>query len=131
MKKLQKILIMTVMVALMVGLGAIASSAAARLESRGLIDEERDVRREVEKCLRKCWGEKRIRAHLWGRGFGAEAISSLPEVFAEVNFVKNCAALIRKHYGQVPSDPTEQKRMIAFLSRYGYSLGEIRTAMRQ
>ena len=109
----------------------IASSAATRLESRGLIDEERDVRREVEKCLRKLWGEKRIRTHLWSRGFTAEAISSLADAFSEVDFAKNCAMLIRKHYGQVPSDPAEQKRMIAFLFRYGYSLGEIRSAMRQ
>jgi SOS response regulatory protein OraA/RecX len=108
----------------------IASAAAVRLESRGLINEERDVRREVEKCLKKLWGEKRIRAHLWSRGFGTEVIASSENVFSEVDFSSNCAALIKKHYGQVPGDPAEQKRMIAFLSRYGYSLGEIRAAMR-
>ncbi len=106
----------------------VAQEAACRLRDMGLIDESRDLAREVEKCLRKLWGAKRIRSQLWNRGFGSEVMAELPMLLDEVDFVANCAALIRKHYGEVPQDPAEQKRMIAALCRYGYSLTEIREA---
>ena len=109
----------------------VAMSAAERLASIGLIDEGRDLRREVEKCLRKLWGQKRISAHLWSRGFASEAIAELSSVLEDVDFSENCALLIQKHYGGIPEDADEQKRMIAFLSRYGYSLGDIRDAMKK
>jgi len=107
----------------------VAMQAAQTLRERGLINEEQDLEREVEKCLRKLWGSKRIQAHLWSRGFAGDTLSHLPEMLSEVDFVAGCEALIRKHYGDVPSQPEEQKRMIASLARYGYSLSEIRAAM--
>lgn len=103
--------------------------AAKKLEEMGLIDEAGDLRREVEKCLRKLWGSKRISAHLWSRGFGADAMAELPDVLSEVDFSVNCAAMIRKHYGEPPTDVAEQRRMIASLTRYGYSLSEIKSAL--
>lgn len=108
----------------------LSATVAAHLCEVGLIDEDRDMRREVEKCLRKLWGAKRISAHLWSRGFDSEVLATLPELLAEVDFVGNCAALIQKHYGTVPTDPAELRRITASLSRYGYSLAEIRAAMR-
>ncbi|MBQ9773242.1 MAG: regulatory protein RecX [Clostridia bacterium] len=109
----------------------VAQAAAERLASRGLIDEEKDVRREVEKCLRKLWGQKRISAHLWSRGFASESLSGLSELFDEVDFAANCALLIRKKYGTPPHDPDEHRRMVGSLCRYGYSIVEIREALRQ
>ena len=108
----------------------VAAEAAERLAGYGLIDEERDMKREVEKCLRKLWGSKRISAHLWSKGYAAETMQGLSELLAEVNFAQNCAALIKKHYGEVPTDADEHRRMIASLSRYGYSIGEIREGIR-
>lgn len=109
----------------------ISERAAERLCEMGLLNEDNDLRREVEKCLRKLWGEKRIVSHLWNRGFSADTMTSLPMLLEEVDFALNCKMLIRKHYGGVPSDINEQRRMIAGLSRYGYSLGEIKNAIRQ
>lgn len=108
----------------------VAAQAAERLAGYGLIDETRDMRREVEKCLRKLWGSKRISAHLWSKGYATETIQELPELLKDVDFSQNCAALIKKHYGEVPADPDEHRRMIASLSRYGYSISEIREAIR-
>ncbi len=108
----------------------VAAAAAERLAGYGLIDEERDMRREVEKCLRKLWGTKRISAHLWSKGYAAETMQGLAELLADVDFSQNCAALIQKHYGEAPTDADEHRRMIASLSRYGYSIGEIREAIR-
>ncbi len=108
----------------------VSEKAANRLEQMGLLNEHSDLRREVEKCLRKLWGAKRISAHLWTKGFGADAMEQLPQILEEIDFSANCAALIRKHYGGVPSDRDEQRRMFASLSRYGYSLTEIKNALR-
>ncbi len=107
----------------------VAAQAAERLAGYGLIDEERDMRREVEKCLRKLWGAKRISAHLWSKGYAADTMQGLSELLKDVDFTQNCAALIQKHYGEVPTDSEEQRRMIASLSRYGYVIGEIREAI--
>ena len=96
----------------------------------GLINESEDARREVEKCLRKLWGARRIQAHLWSRGFEAEAMAELPAILADVDFVSNCVKMIQKHYGSAPTDPAELRRMTASLARYGYSMGEIREAIR-
>ena len=109
----------------------VASSAARKLAEMGLIDEISDVRREVEKCLKKLWGAKRIKTHLWSRGFASESLVELDDLLAEVDFESNCASLINKHYGGVPTDPNEFRRMTAGLSRYGYSFGEIKAAIKQ
>ena len=95
-----------------------------------MIDEERDMRREVEKCLRKLWGSKRISAQLWSKGYAQETMQGLPALLSEIDFAENCASLIKKHYGEVPTDADEHRRMVASLSRYGYSIGEIREAIR-
>ena len=110
--------------------GEIALSAATDLQARGVIDEKRDLRRELERCLYKLWGAKRINTHLWSKGFGAQAMAELPGLLETVDFVENCLTLIRKHYVFLPTDPNEKRKMMAFLSRYGYSLNEIREAMR-
>lgn len=108
----------------------VAAQAAERLANYGLIDEARDMEREVEKCLRKLWGAKRISAHLWGKGYAQETMQGLSDLLQDVDFSQNCAGLIKKHYGEVPIDADEHRRMIASLSRYGYSIGEIREAIR-
>ena len=107
----------------------VAAVAAERLAGYGLINEERDMKREVEKCLRKLWGSKRINAHLWSKGYAAETMQGFFSLLEDVDFAQNCAALIQKHYGEVPTDQDEHRRMIASLSRYGYSIGEIREAI--
>ena len=107
----------------------VSQAAAQKLQEMGLINEQNDLRRELEKCLRKLWGGKRIRAHLWSRGFASEAMVELPCLLEEIDFISNCAALIRKYYVGIPKDVDERRRMIASLSRYGYSITEIREAM--
>lgn len=109
----------------------VSASAAQKLCDMGLIDEHSDAMREVEKCLKKLWGAKRINSHLWSRGFSSEVLSELPEMLAEIDFVSNCAKLINKHYGGIPTEPDELRRMTASLSRYGYSIGEIHAAIKQ
>ena len=105
-----------------------AHRASKKLEEMGLIDEQSDLRREVEKCLKKLWGARRISSYLWSRGFSQDALGELPEMLEEIDFAANCARLIRKHYASLPNDADEQRRMIASLGRYGYTITEIRKA---
>jgi SOS response regulatory protein OraA/RecX len=108
----------------------VAQSAAQLLTEKGLIDEATDIRREIEKCLRKLWGSKRITAHLWNRGYGAEQLADLSAFYEEIDFSEQCRRLIVKHFGALPEDADAQRKMIAYLSRYGYALGEIRQAIK-
>ena len=107
---------------------SVSAEAAAQLKEKGLIDEDSTLRREVEKCLRKLWGAGRIRAHLYSRGFDPSAMKQLGALLDEIDFSDACVRLIRKRYVSLPEDGEERRRLIAFLGRYGYSIGEIRAA---
>ena len=95
-----------------------------------MINEAEDLRREIEKCLKKHWGAGRIRSHLWSKGFQRETLEAVPMLLEEIDFSEHCVALIRKHFGGAPADREERNRMTASLYRYGYSLAEIKQAFR-
>ena len=108
-----------------------AEFAAARLKSMGAINEGLDVERAINSCLKKLWGEKRIYSDLSAKGYEREYIvSALAEIEPEV-FEENCALLLKKKYRTLPTDPAEEKKMIASLVRYGYSFAEIKKAMQK
>lgn len=108
-----------------------AEAGVAKLSALGLIDEAADLRREVERCLRKDWGEGRIRQQLFARGFDRAAMAQLADVLAEVDFVPPCKRFIQKRYGGLPDNREEERRMLAGLYRYGYRMEDIRQAMRE
>lgn len=108
-----------------------AEAGVARLLALGLIDEAADLRREVERCLCKNWGEGRIRQQLFARGFDRAAMEQLSDLLAEVDFVPPCKRFIQKRYGGLPSDRDAERRMLAGLYRYGYRMEDIRQAMRE
>ncbi len=109
----------------------VAVAAARLLTEKGLLNESEDVRREIERCVRKLWGRQRITAHLRGRGYGAELISEADALYGEIDFSEQCRRLIVKHFGTVPADKDAQRKMVGFLSRYGYSFEEIRQAIKR
>lgn len=104
-----------------------AAVAVERLSDMGLLREDEILEREVEKCLRKMWGPRRIEAYLTAKGFRRESMTSLPELFGRADFEAGCRQLVKKHYGTVPTDKSERQKMIAFLFRYGYTYDQIRT----
>ncbi len=106
-----------------------AQAAAAALKSEGCINEERDAEREVEACLKKCWGERRIVAKLYEKGYSDEAIASARSILDDVDFPELCAKLIKKRYAPLPTEQKAREKAIAALMRYGYSLSEIRQAI--
>jgi SOS response regulatory protein OraA/RecX len=105
--------------------------ALDRLEASGLFREDDFALREAEKCLQKLWGEGRIRAHLYDKGYSREAVDSVFFAFEDqgVDFNENCAALVKKKFSNIPTDKKEMQKVIAALSRYGYSLSQIKRAL--
>lgn len=107
-----------------------AESAADELEERGFIDDEKSVTDEVERCLRKLWGPRRIAAHLRAKGYRDGAMSLAADMLEDADLVGNCRKLIEKRYPEARSaDRTARERAFTALMRYGYSQGEIRRAL--
>ena len=108
----------------------VAEAAANELAEKGLINETALLKREVNRCVKKLWGQRRIRSYLWTRGYGKDALDSLDDLLLDIEFSEVCAELIRKQCGSLPKDPEERQKLKAKLVRYGYSPEEIRQAFR-
>lgn len=107
---------------------AVADEVVELLVEKGYINEDEDVVREAELCVRKYWGMRRILMHLHQKGYDNAAINVAKEYLAEVDFAELCADLIRKEFGTLPKDEQERNRVIASVVRYGYSMTEIKNA---
>lgn len=108
-----------------------AEEGADRLEEAGLIDEDGYLEAEIDRCLRKLWGEARIREKLYTCGFGSDAMRRVPELLAEVDFAANCRALIEKQFGGLPDGDEEMRKLLSVLRRYGYRRDDIYVALRE
>ena len=108
-----------------------AAQAVESLEENGYIDEDTDAYREAERCIAKLYGERRIYETLRRKGYGAPYSESLTLLLEQTDFVESCAALIRKKYGKFPSERKDAEKAIGALSRYGYTLGQIKQALRR
>lgn len=107
-----------------------AESAAEHLEKMGLINEGLDVERQVASCLKKLWGKKRIYRELCAKGYEREIVQEEISMLDDEIIVQNCVALMKKKYKVIPEDPSERKKVVAALTRYGYTFSEIKTAFR-
>ncbi len=107
---------------------AAADAAACELLRKGLINEPAMIRRDVNRCVKKYWGSRRIRSYLWTCGYGKEALDTLDDLLLDVEFSEVCAELVRKKNHGVPRDPEERQKLKAKLIRYGYTPEEIRQA---
>ncbi len=108
-----------------------AEEAAAELKARGLINEEGDLRRAIERCLSKHWGEERIRGYLREKGFSREALEEAEALLAEVDFGSLCRELILKKTAHVPAERAARDRLTASIMRYGYRFSQVREAFLQ
>lgn len=110
----------------------IAAEAVRMIAAKGFINEVSDASHEVEKCLSKLWGRKRIVAHLYTKGFSKEAVDQACLLLDTVDFTENCKALInRDHAAQLMAardDIAVMSKLCASLQRMGYSFSEIKEA---
>lgn len=105
--------------------------ALDRLSDNGILCEADSAIREAEKCASKLWGEERIRAALFEKGYSDESISTAFFALEDsgVDFDENCLSLIKKKYSSLPTDKKELQKIISSLMRYGYSLSQIKRAI--
>ena len=107
----------------------VATDAIEVLKDSGAINEIEMACRRAQLLSEKPWGRSRILAKLREDGFEEVAISEAMAALDEVDFASNCAALIRKKFGEIPSERQELDKMYASLSRMGFSPSDIRAAM--
>ena len=106
----------------------VAEDAVAELCERGLLDSSASAVREVEKGIAKLWGRRRIAAALYEKGYSDRTVKEALSILAKVDEVELCVRRIEKQAGEIPTDPTERKKLIASLERYGFSSSQIREA---
>ena len=112
-----------------IGAGPAGLSCAYYLAEKGYLREDDAAIRRAEQGIRKGWGIRRIRDDLRAHGYSAEAVEEALGALDEVDTSSQCAQVIRKKYGSIPSDAAERRKMIAALLRQGYGMDEIRAAM--
>ncbi len=105
-----------------------AGAAIELLRTKGYLNENEDIVRELERCLRKLWGKSRIIAHLHQRGYEDEAIFEAEEMLSEIDFAPRCLEKLYSCCDDLPGDIKERQKLIASLCRYGYSMSDIKYA---
>ena len=108
----------------------VATEAIEILRSRGYVNEGQIALRRAELCLDKGWGRSRILMQLRSDGFPDFAIELAREFLEESDQAQRCAALIKKKYGELPTDRHAREKIYASLARMGYSSADIRQAVR-
>lgn len=106
----------------------ISHDIAEYMKNHGYIDEDEDAVREVDICLRKLWGSRRILMHLHQKGYGAETINEAKKYMDTIDFVDVCVKLIREKYRTMPKEDAERQKVISAIIRYGFSINEIKAA---
>jgi len=108
----------------------ICECAADYAVEHGMVREEVQVEHAVDIYLRrKYWGRRRIAAELSAKGYPREVIDEAIAAIPEEDFLHALRVIIRKKYGEVPTDPQEKQKMILSLLRLGYIGSEIKDAI--
>ncbi|MBR2432900.1 MAG: RecX family transcriptional regulator [Clostridia bacterium] len=106
----------------------IARDIAEYMKNHGYIDEDEDATREVDVCVRKLWGSRRILMHLHQKGYDSETINAAKKYMDTIDFVDVCVKLVREKYKTLPKDDAERQKVIAAIIRHGFSMSEIKAA---
>ncbi len=102
-----------------------AEYAAAVVAESGYINEEEQIERALRACLRKGWGPLRILQALRQKGFSRESMETLADRLAEIDFAGQCAEVIERKWGALPTDRPARQKAIAALMRLGYTREQI------
>ena len=108
----------------------VAAAAVEELAEKGYLKEEEGALREAEKGLAKLWGDRRILADLQAKGYTAGALKYAEARLRTEDGAARCAQLIRKRRLCLSGEEAEVRRSVAALVRYGYTMQEIRSALK-
>ena len=110
-----------------------ANEAIQMLCQNGYVNEDGSCTREAERCIAKLWGKKRIVSHLYSKGFSETSVREALLELDETDYIENCKKLIlRDHKHALAATRTDKaaaSKLIASLTRMGYSFSEIKSAL--
>ncbi|MBO5938717.1 MAG: RecX family transcriptional regulator [Clostridia bacterium] len=106
----------------------VAEDAVAELCLGGWLNPAESARREVERCVAKLWGRRRIAAALYEKGYSDATTKEAMRALSEVDEVELCVRRIEKRTGGIPTDPADRRKLIASLERYGFLSSQIKEA---
>lgn len=107
----------------------ITDRAVEYFVENGYLCEDDGACRLAALCIKKYWGRMRIKSELVSKGYGSDAVDAALESVNGTDFSQLCYQLIKKKYRTVQNTPDGCKKLSAALARYGYSYGEIRSAL--
>ena len=106
----------------------ICHDIAEYMKNHGYIDEDEDANREVDLCVKKLWGSRRILMHLHQKGYDSSTINAAKEYMDTIDFVDVCVKLVHTKYRTLPKEESERQKVIAAIIRHGFSMSEIKAA---
>ena len=109
----------------------VCENIALYMEHRGYIDEKKQIGLLCDTYLRKKFGKLKIKNELIVKGYAREDVEEyVSRHLADVNFAENCAYIIENKYFPIPKDPKELAKMMGALMKYGYTISDIKEAVR-
>ena len=110
----------------------IAAEAVERIVAQGYMNSDGDALREAQRCVAKRWGQKRIVAHLRSKGYADESVKRAIYALEDegADFTQVCLERLKATYSALPTDREDMRKLVAALSRYGFSTSEIREAIK-
>ena len=109
----------------------VCENIALYMEHRGYIDEKKQIGLLCDTFLRKKFGKLKIKNELIVKGYAREDVEEyVSRHLADVNFAENCAYIIENKYFPIPKDPKELAKMMGALMKYGYTISDIKEAVR-
>lgn len=118
----------------------VAEEATRWLADRGFLREESAALSRAVEGARKGWGLRRIRQDLLAHGYPPPSVETAlgalsdPDDPAFVDFYDSCLTQLRRRLGRdtpLPTDRAAREKLTAALLRQGFSMDEIREAMRE
>ncbi len=99
------------------------------LKVHGYIDEKALCKEEIDRCVRKLWGEVKIRQKLVSRGFRPSIMAAAERYLSRLDFDGACLSAARKKgFGDL-SDYSERQKAYAYLTRCGFSSETVRSTL--
>lgn len=109
----------------------VCENIADYMEHRGYIDEKKQIGLLCDTYLRKKFGKLKIKSELIAKGYKREDVEAyVSRNLSEVNFADNCAYIIENKYCPLPRESQEIAKMMGALMKYGYTIGDIKEAVR-
>lgn len=103
-----------------------AVRAVKYLRDHGYVDEVSLCKEEVERCIKKLWGQTKIRSKLISRGFSKSAMALGERMIDSTDFSDACFTLAKKKSPAPPSDISERQKLYAYLARCGFTSDTIK-----